>query len=105
MDYIKPPGQLELSEKELKEEWTKELKADNPVAPDNICSFTHTEKKWEKKRVEQTITNFVLDGYLLHPKSDEARKQKDEFDEERDAYNKAKEAKKAAGEEDDGELR
>ena len=41
---IKPREQLSLTDKELSEEFTKIMRADNPEAPKNIVRFSHKEK-------------------------------------------------------------
>jgi len=106
VEYVKPPEQLELSETELKEELTKVLRADNPTAPHNIVRFSHKEKVFKSDAsVDQTILHYQQEGLLLHPKSDEAIKQKDLMDEARDAANKEAEKRKAAGKEEDEDAR
>jgi dynein intermediate chain 1 len=67
--------QLELTEEELKQEFTRILRADNPNAPDNIVRFSHKEHSYQKlATVEQCEIHFALDGQLVHQDSDEARR-------------------------------
>jgi len=105
MDFIKPLNQLDLTEKELKVEHTKTLKAFNRDAGHNIIQFEHHERSFKKHPPPVVYTNFVLDGVLLHPKSDDAIRQKDMHDAERDAYNAAMAAKKESQDEETQELR
>ena len=59
VEYVKPPEQLELSDKDLKEEFTKVLRADNPTAPENTCRFSHKEKTYKmESSVDQTILHY-----------------------------------------------
>jgi len=105
MDFIKPLNQLDLTEKELKVEYTKTLKAFNRDAGHNIIQFEYQERCFKKYPPPTASTNFVLDGVLLHPKSDDAIRQKDMHDAERDAYNAAMAAKKESQDEETQELR
>uniref|UniRef100_A0A8D3DGD7 Dynein axonemal intermediate chain 1 n=1 Tax=Scophthalmus maximus TaxID=52904 RepID=A0A8D3DGD7_SCOMX len=73
---IKPPDQLELTEAELKEEFTRILTANNPHAPANIVLYNSKECCYKPTVVEQMIVHFVVEGSLLHQDSDEARRQK-----------------------------
>jgi len=75
-DPIPPQDQLDLTEAELKEEYTRILRGDNPHAPDNIIRFSFKENTWNKiAAVEQCAMHFELDGNLIHNESDEARRQ------------------------------
>ena len=46
-----PEDQLELSEKELKEEFTRVLTADNPHAPQNLVRFNFKESTFKQVHV------------------------------------------------------
>ncbi|CAG5089870.1 Oidioi.mRNA.OKI2018_I69.PAR.g12385.t1.cds [Oikopleura dioica] len=71
---MKPPDQLELSEKELKEEHTRILTANNPQAPDNIIRFDFAANEFKKEsHVDQLAVHFNLKGNLIHVDSDEAK--------------------------------
>lgn len=90
-----PPDQLQLTEQELKEEFTRVLTADNPHAPPNIIRFSFKERAFKQVRwsytlylgfylwillckvstIEQTAFHFSLDSNLLHKESDEAQRQ------------------------------
>lgn len=73
---VKPEDQLDLNEKELKEEFTRILTANNPNAPQNIVRFSFKDKTYKPtSNVEQIAIHFALDGNLLHKDSDEARRQ------------------------------
>ncbi|XP_076005755.1 dynein, axonemal, intermediate chain 1, paralog 2 [Genypterus blacodes] len=72
---VKPADQLELTEAELKEEFTRMLTANNPHAPHNIVRFSFKERCFKPINVvDQTAVHFVLDGSLVHQDSDEARR-------------------------------
>ncbi|KAM4710524.1 LOW QUALITY PROTEIN: dynein axonemal intermediate chain 1 [Discoglossus pictus] len=74
---IKPPDQLELTETELKEEFTRILTANNPHAPQNIVRYNFKERAYKPiSMVDQLAIHFSLDGNLLHKDSDEARRQR-----------------------------
>ncbi|KAM4613243.1 dynein, axonemal, intermediate chain 1, paralog 2 [Polymixia lowei] len=74
---IKPADQLELSEAELKEEFTRILTANNPHAPQNIVRYSFKDRSFKPiSGVDQMAVHFVLEGNLLHQDSDEARRQK-----------------------------
>lgn len=101
---IKPDDQLELTEVELKEEFTRILTANNPHAPSNIVRYSFKEKCYKPtSSVDQLAIHFALDGNMLHKDSDEARRQRarqgleaehdaGEAGEEEDKENKAVEA-------------
>jgi dynein intermediate chain 1 len=104
---LKPEDQLQLGEKELKEEITRILTADNPHAPHNVIQFNFKENSFKHvAHVEQFAMHFTLDGNLLHEESDEAQRQlaRDE-DEEEDEDENAEEQgdEEAEGEEKEEE--
>lgn len=73
---IKPSDQLELSETELKEEFTRILTANNPHAPSNIVRFSYKDKTFKQlSSVDQLAIHFSMDGNMLHKESDEAKRQ------------------------------
>ncbi|KAG9266297.1 dynein intermediate chain 1, axonemal [Astyanax mexicanus] len=85
---VKPADQLDLSEAELKEEFTRVLTANNPHAPQNIVRYSFKERSYKPiSSVDQLAIHFVLEGNLLHKDSDEARRQraKQEIPEEKPA--------------------
>ncbi|XP_055077820.1 dynein, axonemal, intermediate chain 1, paralog 2 [Periophthalmus magnuspinnatus] len=71
---VKSTDQLELSEAELKEEFTRILTANNPHAPDNIVRYSYKERSFKPITVDQLAVHFVLDGSLLHQDSEEAQR-------------------------------
>ncbi|XP_073412794.1 dynein axonemal intermediate chain 1 isoform X3 [Dendrobates tinctorius] len=74
---VKPPDQLELTEAELKEEFTRILTANNPHAPQNIVRYSFKERAYKPiSIVDQLAVHFSLDGNMLHKDSDEARRQR-----------------------------
>jgi len=98
---IKPREQVQLSEKELGEELTKILRADNPEAPKNLIRFSHKEKLFKlDPSVDQLELHFAQEGNLLHMQSDDAKKQKEKEEDEKSTAAKEAEKKKAEGAED-----
>ncbi|XP_076850989.1 dynein, axonemal, intermediate chain 1, paralog 2 isoform X1 [Brachyhypopomus gauderio] len=74
---VKPQDQLDISEAELKEEFTRILTANNPHAPQNIVRYSFKERSYKQiSSVDQLAVHFVLQGNLLHRDSDEARRQR-----------------------------
>ncbi|XP_075703714.1 dynein axonemal intermediate chain 1 [Rhinoderma darwinii] len=74
---VKPLDQLELTEAELKEEFTRILTANNPHAPQNIVRYSFKERVYKPINiVDQLAVHFSLDGNMLHKDSDEARRQR-----------------------------
>ena len=72
-----PKEQLQLSEKDLSNEITKVLQAQNPDAPHNIVQFSHKERVYKATaQVDQTMIHYGQDGLLMHSSSDDAKKQK-----------------------------
>ncbi|KAI9222924.1 WD40-repeat-containing domain protein [Blastocladiella britannica] len=64
---MKPPGQLALSDKELEEEMTRILNANNPHAPQNIARWIHKEQTYKAMAFsDHQVTHFEFDGYLIY---------------------------------------
>merc|ERR1711963_751881 len=73
---VKPDDQLQLTDAELKEEFTRILTANNPHAPQNIVRYSFKERQYKQiPSVDQLAIHFSLDGNMLHKDSDEARRQ------------------------------
>jgi dynein intermediate chain 1 len=61
---LKPDNQLQLTEKDLEEEFTRILNANNPLAPQNISRFNHKEKLFKTTPyVDHFVVHFEFDGY------------------------------------------
>ena len=77
MDVIvRPENQLVLTEKELDEEVTKQLTANNPNAPANLARYNEKERAFKfEPTVDQLVVHYASDGFLLHDESDEAARQ------------------------------
>ncbi|XP_052279386.1 dynein intermediate chain 2, ciliary-like isoform X1 [Dreissena polymorpha] len=74
---VKPDDQLELTEQELKEEFTRILTANNPHAPQNIVRYSFKERQYKQtSSVDQLAIHFALDGNMIHKESDEAQRQR-----------------------------
>ncbi|TPX72189.1 hypothetical protein SpCBS45565_g00420 [Spizellomyces sp. 'palustris'] len=70
---LKPPGQLQLTDTELNEEFTRILNANNPNAPQNIARFNHREKVFKASpNVDHLVVHFEFDGYLNYRNIDES---------------------------------
>ncbi|XP_009468864.1 PREDICTED: dynein intermediate chain 1, axonemal, partial [Nipponia nippon] len=73
---VKPPDQLELTEAELKEEFTRILTANNPHAPQNIVRYSFKERAYKPiSYVDQMAIHFSLNGNMILKDSDEGRRQ------------------------------
>mmetsp|Transcript_8877 Transcript_8877/g.29606 ORF Transcript_8877/g.29606 Transcript_8877/m.29606 type:complete len:619 (+) Transcript_8877:95-1951(+) len=73
---LRPANQLDLSEKQLEEEITKQLTANNPNAPSNIARYNTAEKAFKfEPMVDQLVMHYATNGFLLHNESDEATRQ------------------------------
>ncbi|XP_014807925.1 PREDICTED: dynein intermediate chain 1, axonemal isoform X4 [Calidris pugnax] len=73
---VKPPDQLELTEAELKEEFTRILTANNPHAPQNIVRYRFKKRAYRPVRyVDQMAVHFSLNGNMILKDSDEGRRQ------------------------------
>ncbi|KAM6227454.1 dynein axonemal intermediate chain 1 isoform 1-T1 [Spheniscus humboldti] len=73
---VKPPDQLELTETELKEEFTRILTANNPHAPQNIVRYSFKERAYKPiSYVDQMAIHFSLNGNMILKDSDEGRRQ------------------------------
>ncbi|KAM6104944.1 dynein axonemal intermediate chain 1 [Pterocles gutturalis] len=73
---VKPPDQLELTEAELKEEFTRMLTANNPHAPRNIVRYSFKEGVYKPvSYVDQMAIHFSLNGNMILKDSDEGRRQ------------------------------
>lgn len=76
-DPVRPDDQLQLSEAELKQEFTRLINANNPHAPHNVVRFSFKEREFRQTAtVEQTVFHLTLDGNLVPSDSDEGRRQK-----------------------------
>jgi dynein intermediate chain 1 len=74
-EVVRPDNQLKLAEAELEEEMARMLTANNPAAPRNVVRFNMKERAFKlEPMVEQTISHYATDGWLIHKSSEEARK-------------------------------
>lgn len=73
---VRPPDQLELTDAELKEEFTRILTANNPHAPQNIVRYSFKEGTYKLIGfVTQLAIHFSQVGNLIPKDSDEGRRQ------------------------------
>eukprot|EP00842_Homolaphlyctis_polyrhiza_P006701 jgi/Hompol1/7031/HPOL_002404-RA len=69
---LKPPGQLQLTDKELEEELTRILNANNPHAPQNIARYNNKERVFKASpNMDHIVFHFEFDGYLIYRGGDE----------------------------------
>jgi dynein intermediate chain 1 len=75
-EVVRPDNQLKLTEAELEEEMARMLTANNPAAPRNVVRFNMKERAFKlEPMVEQTISHYATDGWLIHKGSEEAKRQ------------------------------
>uniref|UniRef100_G3QPE5 Dynein axonemal intermediate chain 1 n=1 Tax=Gorilla gorilla gorilla TaxID=9595 RepID=G3QPE5_GORGO len=73
---VRPPDQLELTDTELKEEFTRILTANNPHAPQNIVRYSFKEGTYKPIGfVNQLAVHYTQVGNLIPKDSDEGRRQ------------------------------
>ena len=73
---VRPDNQLVSTEKELEEEVTKQLTANNPNAPANLARYNEKERTFKfEPTVDQLVVHYAVDGFLLHEETDEAARQ------------------------------
>ncbi|XP_063082349.1 dynein axonemal intermediate chain 1 isoform X4 [Cavia porcellus] len=73
---VRPPDQLDLTDAELKEEFTRILTANNPHAPQNIVRYSFKEGTYKPIGfVNQMAVHFSQVGNLIPKDSDEGRRQ------------------------------
>ena len=68
-ELVPPDDQLQLSEKELKEEFTRVLTADNPHAPQNVVRFNFKEGNFKQVSLCELLFDkdvIVQNGYHGH---------------------------------------
>ena len=66
-EVVKPPEQLDLTEKELAAEHTRILSAKDPGAPHNIARYSFQLQTFKfDAAVEQMATHFEMEGNLYH---------------------------------------
>ena len=71
---MKPENQVKLTEKELEEEFTRILNANNPHAAQNIARFNNKERIFKASpNMEHTMFHFDYDGYLVYNESGEGK--------------------------------
>ncbi|KAL4659002.1 dynein intermediate chain 1, axonemal-like [Arapaima gigas] len=74
---VKPLDQLDLTEAELKEEFTRILTTNNPHVPQNIVQYSLKERSYKRiGSIDQLAVHFMLEGNLLHESSEEACQQR-----------------------------
>lgn len=76
---LKPAGQQVLNEKELGEEFTRILNANNPHAPQNISRYSNKDNTFKTvANMEHVSFHFEFDGYLIYSANEEGDEQNDE---------------------------
>jgi dynein intermediate chain 1 len=104
---VRPEDQLELSEKEMEEEITRVLTANDPNVPNNITKYNYKDKAYKQDPegpMDHLSFHFTMDGCSLFEKSEEAEQQKQQEESKKmEADRQRKEAAQEAldaGEED-----
>jgi dynein intermediate chain 1 len=96
-----PPNQLDLSEKELAEEFTRVLTANDPNVPDNITKYNYKDRAYKVDPPgpdDHLKIHFQIDGAAMHKDSEGAKSQatreKERKEKEEDEKAKAAEESK-----------
>ncbi|XRA97247.1 flagellar outer dynein arm intermediate chain 1 [Pycnococcus provasolii] len=77
-EVVVPDNQLGLTAEELDEEFAKMITANNPNAPRNVARYNFKERQFKFEAVvEQLVTQYETEGWMLHKASDEAKRQID----------------------------
>lgn len=74
---VKPENQLQLTEKELKEDITRILTGDDPNLPQNVCRFSFKDKCYKPDppgQGDNMAVHFSLEGCSMHVNSDEGKR-------------------------------
>jgi dynein intermediate chain 1 len=104
---VRPEEQMELSEKEMEEEITRVLTANDPNVPNNITKYNYKDKAYKQDPegpMDHLAFHFSMDGCSLFKTSEEAEQQKQQEETKKmEADRQRKEAAQEAldaGEED-----
>lgn len=110
---LKPPTQVELSEKDRKDEVTRVLTASDPNIPNNVTKYNYKEKVFKVDPPgagEELCIHFEMNGCVIHRESQEAKEQAAYNQQQKEAHEDALKAAAMAaaeagedpvGEEDD----
>lgn len=75
---VKPEEQLELSEKQLEDEITRVLTANDPNVANNITKYNYKDRAYKQDPegpMDHLVFHFSVDGCSLHKDSEEAQQQ------------------------------
>jgi dynein intermediate chain 1 len=75
---VKPDDQVELTEKQLEEEITRVLTANDPNVPNNITKYNYKDRAYKQDPegpMDHLVFHFSRDGNSMHKDSDEAQAQ------------------------------
>lgn len=75
---VRPENQINLTDEQLLEEFTRILTANDPNVPNNITKYNYKEKAYKQDPegpMDHLAFHFQLDGCSLHKESDEAKHQ------------------------------
>jgi dynein intermediate chain 1 len=90
-----PANQLQLSEKELAEEITRVLTANDPNVPSNITKYNYKDRTYKVDPPgpgDHLKIHFTMDGSAMHKDSDDAKSQQQAETKKKDAEEEAKQA-------------
>ena len=96
---VKPEDQLELNEKQLEEEITRVLTANDPNLPNNITKYNYKDRTYKQDPegpMDNLVFHYSQDGCCMHKDSDEAQQQ--EQDQEAKKLETERQRKEAAQE-------
>eukprot|EP00341_Mesodinium_pulex_P012750 CAMPEP_0116903226 /NCGR_PEP_ID=MMETSP0467-20121206/10598_1 /TAXON_ID=283647 /ORGANISM="Mesodinium pulex, Strain SPMC105" /LENGTH=677 /DNA_ID=CAMNT_0004577441 /DNA_START=13 /DNA_END=2046 /DNA_ORIENTATION=+ len=75
---VRPENQVQLTEEQLTEEFTRILTANDPNVPNNITKYNYKEKAYKQDPegpMDHLAFHFSMDGCSLHKESEEAKHQ------------------------------
>lgn len=105
---VKPDSQLELDEKQMEEEHTRVLTANDPNVPNNIIKYNYKDKAYKQDPegpMDHLVFHFSMDGCCLLKESEEATQQvQQEESKKLDAERQRKEAAQEAMEAGEDDL-
>ena len=75
VELVKPANQLQLSEKDLAEEFVRTLNAARPGPTRSVVRYNLEEKAYKPEpQLEHVLLHFAMEGCLLHRDGEEGQK-------------------------------
>ena len=75
---VRPDNQLQLSDHQLEEEFTRVLTANDPNVPNNITKYNYKDKAYKQDPegpMDHLVFHFQMDGCSLHKDGEDAQQQ------------------------------